>query len=79
MVWLETHRVMLNFYDKNFTCLDDKGNTIIVKGIPIKVYIREIFSLQMKRSIPKGCKVFSIYVMGDKKKDNQLKIENIPI
>ena len=39
MDWLEKHRVILNCYDKTFSCLDDKGNTIIVKGIPRKVTI----------------------------------------
>ena len=36
---LEKHRFILNCYDKTFTCLDDKDNTIIVKGIPRKVVI----------------------------------------
>ena len=44
MNWLEKHRVILNYYDKKFLCLDDKGNTIIVKGIPRKVTKRN-FSL----------------------------------
>ena len=43
--WLEKHLFMLNCHDKNFSCLDDKGNTIIVKGIPRKVTIREIYAL----------------------------------
>ena len=37
MDWLEKHRVILNGYDKTFSCLDD--DTIIVKGIPRKVTI----------------------------------------
>ena len=36
---LEKYRVMLNCYDKTFTCLDNNGNTIIVKGITRKVTI----------------------------------------
>ena len=39
MDWLEKHRVILNCYDKTFTCFDDNGNTIIVKVFPRKVYI----------------------------------------
>ena len=54
MDWLEKHRVILNCYDKTFSCLDDKGNTIVVKGIPRKVTIREIPALQMKRYVHKG-------------------------
>ena len=34
MDWLEKHRVVLNFFEKTFTCLDEKRETIIVKGIP---------------------------------------------
>ena len=25
MNWLEKHKVVLNFFEKTFTCLDDKG------------------------------------------------------
>ena len=48
MDWLEKHRVILNYYDKTFSCLDDKVNTLVVKGIPKKVAITEILSLRMK-------------------------------
>ena len=51
MEWLEKHRFILNSYDKTFSCLNDKGNVIVVKGIPRKVTIREILSLQMKRYV----------------------------
>ena len=37
---IKKHRVMLNCYDKTFTCMDDNGNTIKVKGIPRKVTIK---------------------------------------
>ena len=58
--------MLLNCFDKTFTCIDNNGNSIKVKGIPRKVTIREIFSLQMKRSVRKGCKVFIVYIMNDK-------------
>ena len=45
MDWLEKHRVMLKCYGKTFTCVDDKSNTIIVKGIPRKVTIQDIYAL----------------------------------
>ena len=54
---LEKHRVILNCYDKKNSCLDDKGNTMVIKGIPKKVTKREISVLEMKRSVHKGCKV----------------------
>ena len=48
-----------------FTCLDEKGETIIVKWIPRKVFVRHISYLQMKKSVCKGCKVFVVHVMND--------------
>ena len=60
--WLEKHKVMLNFFDKTFTCIDDIGNTIKVKVIPKKVTIREIFALQMKIYVRKRCKVFVFFM-----------------
>ena len=40
MDWQEKTRVVLNFFEKTFTCLEEKGETIIVKGMPRKVYVR---------------------------------------
>ena len=77
--WLEKHIVMLNCYDKTFTCIDDTRNTIKVKEILIKVMIREIYALQMETFVCKGCKVFVVYVMDDKNNDKKLKIEGIAI
>ena len=76
MVWLEK-LVILNCYYNKFSCLDDKFTINAVKAILRKVTIREILALQMKRSIHKLCNFFVVYVMDNKKKDNQLKIEDI--
>ena len=40
MDWLEEHKVVLKCFDKTFTCIDDNGDIIKVKGIPRKVTIR---------------------------------------
>jgi len=42
----------------------------VVKGIPRKVFVRQIYSLQMKRSVMKGCKVFFVHVINDEKEYN---------
>ena len=36
MDWLEQHRVILNCYDKTFTCLNNDEKPVSVKGIPRK-------------------------------------------
>ena len=50
MDWLEEHKVVLNYFDKTFTCIDDNGNNIKVKWIPEKVTIREIYVTNEKIS-----------------------------
>ena len=45
MDWLEQHRVILNCYDKTFTCINNHGKSISVKGIPRKTTIRYISAL----------------------------------
>ena len=59
--------------------MDNNGNNIKVKGIPREITIREIFSLQMKRSVRKACKVFTLYIMNDKENDIKPKLEDIPV
>ena len=48
MDWLEQHRVILNCYDKTFTCLNGDEKPVSVKGIPRKTTIRQIYALQLK-------------------------------
>ena len=53
MDWLEQHRVILNCYDKTFTCLNSDEQPVIVKGIPRKTIVRKISILQLKRAVRK--------------------------
>ena len=39
--WLEQHRLVLNCFNKTFTCLNNEGETVSVKGIPLKTTIRK--------------------------------------
>ena len=57
---LEQHRVVLNYFDKTFTCVNNGGETVNVRGIPRKIAIRQIFSLQLKKVVRKGCKAFVV-------------------
>ena len=77
---MEKHKVVLNCFEKTFTCLDDKVERITIKGIPRKVYVRQISALQMKKVVHKGCKVFVVHVMNEKhmNKEYKLKFDHIP-
>jgi hypothetical protein len=59
MDWLDQHHVVLDYYNKAFTCLDEEGNLRAVQGIPRVVTIREVSTLQLKKSYRKGCQVFA--------------------
>ena len=42
MDWLEAHRVKLDCYNKNFECMDEEGNPIVVKGILKVISVRQV-------------------------------------
>ena len=65
MDWLEQHRVVLNCFDKTFTCINSDGKLINVGGIPRKIVVRHISALQLKRAVRKGCKYFFITVSNE--------------
>ena len=54
MDWLEQHHVMLNCLHNSILCRDSQGNQTNIQGIPNKVSIRKIYSLQVKKCIRKG-------------------------
>ena len=56
MEWLEQHRVVLNCFGKTFTCINNDGEIVNVKGIPRKIAVRYISTLQLKRVVQKGYK-----------------------
>ena len=65
MDWLDKHQVILYFFQKNFTCLNNEGKIITVTRIPRKIFVRQITTLQMKKAVRKGCKVFSVHIINN--------------
>ena len=79
MDWLEQHRVVLNCFDKKFTCVNNEGET--VTWISRNTTIRQISALQLKRVIRKGCKDFVVTITDEEHiyNEDKLKLEYIPI
>ena len=71
----------MNFFDKTFTCINNNGKLISVKGIPRKTAVRQISTLQLKRAIRKGCKSYAVTLIDEENMNNidKLKLEDIPI
>ena len=42
MDWLEKHQVILNYFQKTFTCLNNEGERITITGIPRKIFVRQL-------------------------------------
>ena len=49
MEWLEQHHVMLDFLHKSILCTNNQGNQVKIQGIPKKVFVRHISSIQEKK------------------------------
>ena len=62
MDWLEQHHVILDFLHNSILCTDSQGNQVKVQVIPKKVSVRKIYSLQAKKCIRKGCKLFAVNI-----------------
>jgi hypothetical protein len=78
MDWLDMHHVLLDFYNKDFTCLDEEGNLKSLQRIPRDVTIREVLSLQLNKSFGKGCQLFVAH-MEDKPNDKTPNIEDYAV
>ena len=62
MDWLEWNHVMLDFLHKSILCIDSEGNQVKVQGILKKISVRKISSLQVKKSVSKGCRLFIVNI-----------------
>ena len=76
MDWLEKHQVILNCFQNTFTCLNKEGERTTIIGIPRKIFVTQISSLQMKKAVREGYKVFVVHVLNN---DNKLGFEDILI
>ena len=72
--WLEKQKVVLNCFDKTFTCVNNNEQPVTVKGIPRKTVIRQISSLQLKRAVRKGCKAYAVTITDEASKSEKDKI-----
>ena len=78
MDWLEQHHFMLDCLHKSILRTYSQGNQVKVQGIPKKVSVRKISTLQGKKCVRKGCKLFSVNIW-DVESDREQCIEDFPI
>ena len=73
--------VVLNYFDKTFTCVNNNEPPVTVKGVPKKTVTRQIYALQLKRAVRKGCKAYAVTITDEASKfeKDKIKIEDIPV
>jgi hypothetical protein len=59
---LDQHHAILDYHNKEFTCLDEEGNPRKVQGIPIEIAIKEISTIQLRKCYRKGCQIFVAHI-----------------
>jgi hypothetical protein len=77
MDWLELHDVIINCKTKRLSLIDDVGHRRVIVGRNQGVSLRFISSLQLQKSMLKGCKLYSILALNDKGEEEGL--ENLPV
>ena len=61
--WIEAHKVNLDCYNKDFECLDEEGNSRIMKGIPNVIFVRQISVMQLKKFCRKGFQLYAAHIV----------------
>jgi hypothetical protein len=66
MDWLESHDAILNCKMKWLSLTNDEGHRRVIVGRNQEVSLRFISSLQLQKSMHKGCKLYPILALNDK-------------
>jgi hypothetical protein len=66
MDWLESHEVILKCNMKWLRLVDDKGQRHVIVGWNQEVSLRFISSLQLRKSMCKGCNLYAILALNEK-------------
>jgi hypothetical protein len=66
MDWLESHEAIINCKMKWLSLVNDEGQRHVIVGWNQGVSLRFISSLQLRKSMRKGCKLYVILVLNEK-------------
>jgi hypothetical protein len=66
MDWLEPHEAILNCKMKQLSLVDDEGQRRVIVGQNQGVSLRFISSLQLRKSMHKGCNIYVILFLNEK-------------
>ena len=79
MDWLEKYKVVLNCFTRTFTYIVEDQIIRTVNGIPKHVSIRNIFSMQLKKYMRKGYKIYAVWVAELLLNESQAPVSEHPV
>jgi hypothetical protein len=79
MEWLEKNKVILNYYEKSFVYKDENNISRTIQGIRKPVFVRQISTMQFKKCISKGCKIYAIQVTNMLERERKPSLENFAV
>ena len=78
MVWLEKYKVVLICFDKTFTYVAEDQIVRKIEGISKPVSLRQIFAMQLKKCLRKGCKLYVVQDIDLLLNKDQTQIKDYP-
>jgi hypothetical protein len=67
MDWLEAHRALVDCFAKMVLCVDDEGRPVEIQGVRRKVSLRFILTMNVKRCLRQGCRLYVVEVVNERK------------
>jgi hypothetical protein len=64
--WLETHEAILNRKTKRISLVVDEGQRRVIVGRNQGVFLRFVSSIQLRKIMRKGCKLYAILALNEK-------------
>lgn len=73
MDWLESHRAIVDCYNKTILLKNDQGETTVIEGIKRDVTLCLISTKKVNKCMRKGCKIYAVeMVRADEKHSDKL-------
>ena len=63
MDWLESHRALVDCYEKKVFGNNDFGEPIVIEGRKRDISLRFIAATKVKKCMRKGCRIYAVEVM----------------
>ena len=79
MNWLEKYKVVLNFFDKNFTCVVEDKIVRKVNGFRNPVSLRQKYALKLRKCLRKGCKLYVVNIFDLILNENPTSVRDHPV